>query len=174
MRTPTEAPLSDVGACAHPARFPAARRSSNAQIANMEYRRATLSDAMLLAAMNHRLIRDQGHRNPMTIAQLQARMENWLRGDYEAFVFEDADGPAGYALFRRDEDAIYIRQYFVRRERRRQRVGRSAFAWLVENVWKPESRLRLDVLVGNRVAIQFWRSLGFADYCLTMERTGSA
>jgi GNAT superfamily N-acetyltransferase len=140
----------------------------------MEYRRATLTDAALLATMNQRLIRDEGHRNPMTIAELQARIENWLRGDYEAFVFEDADGPTGYALYRRDEDAIYIRQFFVQRERRRQFVGRNAFAWLVENVWKCESRLRLDVLVGNHVAIQFWRSLGFADYCLTMERSGSA
>jgi hypothetical protein len=30
-------------------------------------------------------------------------------------------------------------------------------------------RVRRDVLVGNAGGIAFWRSLGFADYCLTME-----
>jgi len=28
------------------------------------------------------LIRDEGHRNAMTVAQLQERMANWLKGEY--------------------------------------------------------------------------------------------
>ena len=45
-----------------------------------------------------------------------------------------------------------------------------AIAWLLENVWKDAPRIRLDVLVGNSDGIKFWRSLGFADYCVTMEK----
>ena len=33
------------------------------------------------------------------------------------------------------------------------------------------ARIRLDVLIGNAGGIQFWRSVGFEDYCITMERT---
>ena len=30
-------------------------------------------------------------------------------------------------------------------------------------------RIRLEVLVGNANGIAFWRSIGFQDYCVTME-----
>ena len=139
----------------------------------MKYRHATTADAALLATMNQRLIRDEGHRNPMSVAQLQLRMANWLAERYRAVLFEDAAGPAGYALYRLDEDAVYIRQFFVEPDRRRRGVGRAAFGWLLEHEWHDAARLRLDVLVGNLGAIGFWRSVGFADYCLTMERANN-
>ena len=55
-------------------------------------------------------------------------------------------------------------------ELRRRGIGRSAMNWLRENCWSDAERVRLDVLVGNTSGIAFWRSVGFADYCLTMER----
>ena len=36
----------------------------------MQYRFASPEDAALLAPLNQNLIRDEGHRNPMTLAQL--------------------------------------------------------------------------------------------------------
>jgi hypothetical protein len=42
--------------------------------------------------------------------------------------------------------------------------------WLLQNVWNDAPRIRLDVLVGNSEGIKFWQSLGFADYCVTMEK----
>ena len=42
--------------------------------------------------------------------------------------------------------------------------------WLMTNVWGSKTRIRLDVLVGNERGIAFWKSLGFEDYCITMER----
>jgi hypothetical protein len=47
----------------------------------MNFRSATLDDAPLLAEMNHQLIRDEGHRNPMTVFELAERMREWLSGD---------------------------------------------------------------------------------------------
>ena len=38
----------------------------------MEYRFATAADAPVLAVMNQQLIRDEGHRNPMTLPELEA------------------------------------------------------------------------------------------------------
>lgn len=136
----------------------------------MNYRIATVADAPLLAPMNHRLIRDEGHRNSMPVAELAQRMQAWLAGEYQAVLFEDDEGTAGYALFKREPDWIYLRQFFVQPERRQHGLGKAAMAWLLENVWKDAPRIRLDVLVGNSNGIEFWRSLGFADYCVTMEK----
>ena len=55
----------------------------------MEYRPATPADAPALAAMNAQLIRDEGHRNRMTVAELEGRMAGWLAsGTIRRDVFE--------------------------------------------------------------------------------------
>jgi GNAT superfamily N-acetyltransferase len=138
----------------------------------MEYRRATVADAPLLASMNGQLIRDEGCRNRMTAPELEARMTGWLGGgDYEAVLFEEAGTALGYALFRREPEHVYLRQFFVRPDCRRRGVGRSAIGWLGRNAWHG-SRVRIDVLVGNVAGLAFWRAVGFADYCLTLEHEG--
>jgi len=140
----------------------------------MEYRPATPADAATLAAMNHQLIRDEGHRNPMTVAELEARMAGWLGGsEYQAVLFEEDGLPVGYALYRRETDYIYLRQFFVRPECRRRGVGRAALGWLQRNAWAGERRVRVEVLIGNSAGIAFWRAVGFRDYCLTLEREDS-
>jgi len=48
----------------------------------MTFRPATLDDCALLARLNHELIRDEGHRNPMTVPQLEQRMRGWISGDF--------------------------------------------------------------------------------------------
>lgn len=135
------------------------------------YRYATPVDAPVLAPMNHRLIRDEGHRNPMSVAQLEGRMRGWLAGEFQVVIFEDQQTPVGYALFKQEPEWVYLRQFFVEPERRRQGIGRAAIQWLLAHAWQGIGRVRLDVLVGNSAGIGFWRSVGFADYGLTMERT---
>jgi hypothetical protein len=54
----------------------------------MRYHLANDLDLPLLAEWNRQLIQDEGHRNPMTVAELQARMQGWLAGEYRAVVFE--------------------------------------------------------------------------------------
>lgn len=135
----------------------------------VQFRRATVGDAAALAPMNALLIRDEGHRNPMTVAQLQERMANWLKGEYQAVVFEAEAQPIGYALYRFEPEHVYLRQLFVLPEHRRRGIARAALGWLRQNVWSDRPRVRIDVLVGNRPGIEFWRSVGFSEYCLTME-----
>jgi ribosomal protein S18 acetylase RimI-like enzyme len=133
------------------------------------FRPVTLADAVALAEMNHRLIRDEGHRNRMTVPELRERMEGWLRGEYRATVFEFEGAPVGYALFRSEPEFVYLRQFWVAPEFRRRGIGRAALAWLRAHAWKDAPRIRLDVLIGNEAGIAFWRAVGFRDYCLTME-----
>jgi ribosomal protein S18 acetylase RimI-like enzyme len=132
------------------------------------FRTATLADAPELAEMNHRLIHDEGHRNPMTVEELRVRMQGWLRGEHEAAVFEQDGRIAGYALFQRQPEHVYLRQFFVRPECRRQGLGRAAFDWLRSHQWRG-ARVRLDVLVGNETGIAFWKAMNFRDYSLTLE-----
>lgn len=64
---------------------------------------------------------------------------------------------------------VYVRQFFVSPEYRRQRIGRRAIEWLFAHAWRDSPRVRLEVLVNNTPGIAFWKAVGFADYALTME-----
>ncbi|GMW00647.1 MAG: hypothetical protein AMXMBFR84_17840 [Candidatus Hydrogenedentota bacterium] len=130
---------------------------------------ATPGMATELARMNQKLIADEGHRNPMTFEELRQRMLAWLSSEYEATVLRCDAKTVGYALFRRETEFIYLRQFWIAPEYRRRGIGRAAIAWLETNVWHGH-RIRLDVLVNNAPGIAFWRAVGFEDYCLTMEK----
>lgn len=133
------------------------------------YRAAVPDDSAVLAPLNLALIRDEGHRNPMDIAQLEARMRTWLSGEYHGLVIESEGVPLGYALYRLHDDHVYLRQFYVVRSRRREGVGRAALAWLWANPWSGQKALRLDVLVENTVGRAFWRDMGMTEYCITLE-----
>lgn len=133
------------------------------------FRFATTNDAPTLASFNQLLIRDEGHRNSMNLGELTERMSGWLSAEYQGVVFELGSSPVGYALFRREPDYVYIRQLFVHLDHRRNGIGRHAIDWMRQNAWPDKSRLRIDVLVGNTTAHEFWKSVGFRDYCITME-----
>jgi GNAT superfamily N-acetyltransferase len=135
----------------------------------LEFRQAAAKDTELLARMNQQLIRDEGHRNSMSLAQLEERMSVWLHGDYKAFIFLKEQAPVGYTLFRPDPEWVYIRQLFVLPEFRRQGIAQTAVEWLRSNIWRNDKRLRIEVLTHNKVAISFWQGVGFKDYALTME-----
>lgn len=134
----------------------------------LTHRFATSADCHLLAEMNQQLIRDEGHRNRMTLPELEERMRGWLAGEYAAVVFEVDGSVAAYALYSDRGDHIYLRQLFVTRDRRRTGIGRQAIETLRETIW-PRKRLVVEVLVGNRAAVEFWRAVGFVDYALTLE-----
>jgi GNAT superfamily N-acetyltransferase len=134
----------------------------------MKLRRARASELRLLAEMNAGLIRDEGHGNPMTALQLQRRMRRWLRGDYRAVLFEVGQSVVGYALYRRDSEGVYLRQFFVWPDRRRAGTGREAVRLLREAVWPPGIRVTVEVLKHNRGGLAFWKAVGFEEYALTL------
>ena len=126
------------------------------------------SDLDLLAKMNRELIQDEGHRNNMDIDQLKTRMENWITHEYAAVLFKHEEKILGYALWREEAGYIYLRQFFVTRESRNRHIGTNAFNQLSSKYWK-NLKVRLDVLVNNTIAQKFWASVGFKNYCITME-----
>jgi len=133
------------------------------------FRKATLSDCALLVDLNHQLIRDEGHRNRMSVPQLEERMREWLASEYVAIIFEDNKETVAYAVYREQPKEIYLRQLFVVRSRRRQGIGRKAIEMLRSQIWPTGKRLTVDVLVQNTAAVAFWRAVGYKDYSLTLE-----
>lgn len=134
----------------------------------LTWRYASDEDIDLLAEWNHQLIRDEGHRNPMSVEQLAERMRKWLQGEYRAVLFSDTK-PVAYALYRPETDLIYLRQFFVRRDSRGAGIGHSAFGILRQQIWPSDIRLTVEVLCRNQAGVAFWRSVGYQDYCLTLE-----
>jgi predicted acetyltransferase len=139
----------------------------------MTYRRATTNDCPLLAELNHQLIRDEGHRNPMTVPELEQRMRGWLESEYAAILFEDGGKVVAYALYREQPDEIYLRQLFVVRHRRRQGLGKQAMHLLFSEIWPKTKRLTVEVLTANTAAVAFWRAVGYRDYSLKLEMVPS-
>lgn len=141
---------------------------------HLTWREASEPDLPLLAEWNHQLIRDEGHRNPMTVPQLAERMRGWLREEYRAVIFSSSNStftstPCAYALYKPEPQLIYLRHLFVARDQRRQGIGRAAFSILREQIWPRDVRLTVDVLCQNQGGVEFWRSVGYRDYCLTLE-----
>mgnify|MGYP003976639691 CR=1 FL=1 len=135
----------------------------------MKYHFADDDDLDLLAEWNHQLIRDEGHRNPMAVPELRERMRGWLDDGYKAVVFGREAKPMAYALYRESATEIYLRQLFVRRDRRREGIGRQAVAVLRDYIWPRHKRLTVEVLTANGPGVAFWHSVGYRDYCLTLE-----
>ncbi len=135
----------------------------------MKFRQATVADSPLLAQLNHQLIRDEGHPNPMTVSELEQRMRNWLTTDYQTVIFEIDSKVVAYALYRDNGSEIYLRQFFVVRHRRREGVGRNAMRILFDDIWPKDKRLTVEVLWKNKPAVEFWKSVGYEEHSLALE-----
>jgi ribosomal protein S18 acetylase RimI-like enzyme len=133
----------------------------------VKLRPATAADLPRLAAWNRELIEDEGADTKLDLAGLEARMRRWLAGDYRAVIFERDGGPVGYALHRRDEDGVFLRQLFVARALRRRGFGREAVRLLLADLPRG-ARVSLQVLEHNAVGLAFWRALGFRAHARTL------
>ncbi|XID94830.1 GNAT family N-acetyltransferase [Paenibacillaceae bacterium WGS1546] len=142
----------------------------------LQLRSAQLPDLDLLAAMNKELIDDEGNLNPMNAAQLTERMREWLVSDWQAdLLLDEQEAVIGYALyqFRKhsyfpEMKTVYLRQYFIRREHRRQGYGLKGIELLRKLRFAGVDRIELDVLYANDAATKFWRRAGFDPYAVQM------
>jgi GNAT superfamily N-acetyltransferase len=135
---------------------------------NITWRYAGQGDSDMLGHWNHQLIADEGHRNPMNERELAARMQGWMAAEYKAVIFSSGE-PVGYALFKVDTGSIFLRQFFIAREKRRSGLGRLSFQALRNQIWPKNVRLTVDVLCSNKGGMAFWRAVGYQDYSLTLE-----
>lgn len=134
----------------------------------MVLRPAQEADLDQLVLFNQQLIIDQQHDNPATPAQLRERMARWLASAHVLALLEQNDTPVGYAVWRQNEDGVYLRQFFIARGWRRQGLERDAFM-LLQREWAAQT-VKLDVLRHNEPALSFYRALGYADYSLILRK----
>ena len=127
-------------------------------------------DVDLLCRLNQQLKDDERARVRLPWDQLVARLRGWLDQDgYEAVLFELAGEAVAYAIYRREPDPcvvdgelVYLRQFFVARDHRRQELGRQAFA-MWKRVCVPEGLpIELDVLERNPGGRAFWEAVGLS------------
>ena len=137
---------------------------------------ATMEDAGNLARLNRQLIKDEGSRNPMTEAELGARMLKLLSEGWRADFILREEHVIGYALYqeRRNEynpdlSVVYLRQFFIVREERGHGYGRRGIELLIEQRFPVDAVLEIDVLVSNSGGQRFWQAMGFRPYSTTMK-----
>lgn len=140
------------------------------QAPDLQFRFASVADVSALAMLNLQLLRDEGNAHSLSLPELQARMVGWLSDkDYRAVLFESGGHLIGYALFVLAPDHVFLRQFYVSPEYRRNGIGRAAMAWLWANPWRKSGRLQLEVLSHNAAALAFWRAVGLSDHYIAMQ-----
>jgi DNA-binding GntR family transcriptional regulator len=134
-------------------------------------------DLGLLARMNRELADDEGHRNPMTVAQLEERFRRFIDQEgWSVDLFTLDDEIIGYATHRYETDPaeangrhVYLRQFYIVRHRRRGGAGHVAFDELVRARFNPGERIFLEVIENNPGGKVFWLRTGFTPYGTIME-----
>jgi GNAT superfamily N-acetyltransferase len=143
---------------------------------NLQLRRAEDADLSAIARMNKQLIEDEGHSNPMSVAELEERMRGWFTSDWHIdLLCTDEHIVVGYAVYQYrnnpyypEQVGVYIRQYFIAREHRRQGYGQAGIKLLRTTRFQPGHTILLDVLTSNHRGMSFWQKVGFAPYSSTM------
>lgn len=135
------------------------------------YRQAGLADLEVLTGFNAGLQRDQGSLQPLAEAALRQRLADWLNdGDYQAILAEKDGRPVGYALYRLEDERIFLRHLYVVPGARRQGLGRAFYDHLREQLWPADRPVQLNVLASNARGQDFWHALGFEAFSLTLQQ----
>jgi GNAT superfamily N-acetyltransferase len=151
---------------------------SQTSLSQVTIRTAESAQFELLARMNKELIEDEGHRNPMSVAQLQQRFERFVSSEgYSLDLVLWRDDIIGFATYRQEPDNaeacgyhIHLRQFYISRAVRGRGLGSLAFEALMRARFKRGERIFLNVLETNPRGREFWKKTGFKPYDTTMEQ----
>lgn len=127
----------------------------------MEIRKCTLDDVSRLAVLNKQLIEDEQSNNPMSVKELEVRMNGFLKSEYGAYFFMVGEVVVGYALVKNTCTPLYLRQFLIAREYRQMHYGTEAFHALLE--YLGVDRMEIEVLPWNERGMRFWESCGFKE-----------
>jgi len=111
----------------------------------------------------------------MSIDELQERLMNWLCSDWQVDVVMEGKDIAGYAVYQQRKDeyypdrtVVYLRQFYIERDKRNRGLGSLAFRTLANERFPPGSTVVIDALASNPDGYRFWAKVGFQPYCTTM------
>lgn len=120
----------------------------------IDLRIATIDDAPVLAFMNRQLMEDEGGPQPPSLHELESWLRKLLKGGTVGILVLRGSEIVGYSLFdlHRETDKepwIYLRQFFIRRDRRGVGVGRMVFERIAAEYFPRDAVITLDVLESN-------------------------
>lgn len=119
------------------------------------------NDIPTLALLNKQLIEDEQADNTMSLPELEKRMTEFLSSEYKAFFFLSEEELVGYALCNMIQNPLYLRQFFICRDKRGRGYGRLAFNTLLNKL--NISEIDIDVYTWNEVGAAFWKAMGFKE-----------
>ena len=132
----------------------------------MQFQKCTMIDVPKLALLNKQLIDDEKSDNPMNVSELENRMKGFLETDYSAYFFIEDSQIIGYALIKNTSNPVYLRQFLIDRNYRKQHYGTQAFQMLLQYLDIKE--IDLEVLPWNKDGLAFWKHCGFNETCIAM------
>jgi GNAT superfamily N-acetyltransferase len=104
-------------------------------------------------------------------------MTGFLKGDWLAAIISVDGEEVGYILYKDgrddyfpDQATVYIRQFFISRNKHGNGLGETSFNIIAEKYFPAGSDLSLEVLESNPHGRRFWEKIGFQTYCTTMKR----
>lgn len=124
------------------------------------------NEVEILVDLNRQLREDEEIDNVISLEELRERMTGFINSDYEAYIFKEESYVVGYALINKKRDPLYLRQFFICRDKRRKGLGKRAFEILVEKL--KTNIIDIEVFAWNERGKSFWRSLGFVERCIQM------
>lgn len=127
----------------------------------MVIKKCTMEDVDQLAKLNKQLIEDERSDNKMTLTELKERMRGFLETDYCAYYFLEGSDILGYALVNMNVNPIYLRQFLIERNYRRNHIGKNAVDLLMQEI--NADTLDIEVLSWNEAGMKFWESCGFIE-----------
>lgn len=127
----------------------------------MQIVKCTEYDLTLLAKFNKRLIEDEKSDNKMTEEELFRRMKEFLNTEYDAYFFQVNEEVVGYALVKNSCAPLYLRQFYIDREYRRNHYGEQAFHELLK--YLDITMIDIEVLSWNEAGVRFWEKLNFQE-----------
>lgn len=133
----------------------------------IKIKECNVDDIEILGYMNKQLIEDEKSKNPMTIAELNERMKNFLEEEYNGYFFMNNEIVVGYALIKHTVTPLYLRQFFIKREFRNQHYGIQAFEELKR--YLNVDCMDIEVLSTNDIGKAFWKKCGFKEYSQYMQ-----
>ena len=135
----------------------------------MNLREIEESDITQVARWNVQLHEDEGSI-PLSVDAAAERLRRWFAaGRFQGVIFLVGGNPIGYLLYElrpvhadlRAGESVYIRQFFISRESRRQGHGSVAIRSFLRDQVSEIASVVLDVKATNPSGQQFWQSLGF-------------
>ena len=126
-------------------------------------------DLPQVAQWNVQLHEDEGSP-PLSVDAAAKRLRRWFEdGTFQGAIFLGDGHPVGYVLYehrpvhadQRAAHRVYVRQFFISRESRREGTGTAAFETFVRKLVPKNVNVVLEVKESNSSGQRFWESLSF-------------